>query len=63
MDGVQLALAVRRIVADFRVAFFSGYDELEQHAVEGIDSVPLIAKPFSTSELLRVLTATIAAAR
>ncbi|WP_310569879.1 ATP-binding protein [Gemmatimonas sp.] len=63
MDGVQLALAVRRIVADFPVVFFSGYDELEQHAVEGIDSVPLIAKPFSTSELLRVLTATVAAAR
>ncbi len=63
MDGVQLALAVRRIVADFPVVFFSGYDELEQHAAEGIDRVPLIAKPFSTSELLRVLTATIAAAR
>ncbi len=63
MDGVQLALRIRRVAADFPIVFFSGYDELEQQSVEGIFNVPLIAKPFGTNELLRVLAATLAAVR
>ena len=63
MDGVQLALRIRRVAADFPIVFFSGYDELEQQSVEGISNVPLIAKPFGTNELLRVLAATLAAVR
>jgi len=63
MDGVQLALRIRSIAADFPIVFFSGYDELEQQAEEGIASIPLIAKPFSTADLLRVLASTMAAAR
>ncbi len=63
MDGVQLALRIRHIAVDFPIVFFSGYDELEQHAGEGMGSIPLIAKPFSTAGLLRVLASTLAAAR
>ena len=63
MDGVQLAHHIRRVAADFPIVFFSGYDELEQQALGSIASVPLIAKPFGTSELLSVLTATLASAR
>ncbi len=63
MDGVQLALRIRRVAADFPIVFFSGYDELEQQSVEGISNVPLIAKPFGMNELLRVLAATLAAVR
>ncbi|QJR34406.1 hybrid sensor histidine kinase/response regulator [Gemmatimonas groenlandica] len=63
MDGVQLALRIRRLAPDFPVVFFSGYDELEEHSVEGMGDVPLIAKPFGTDDLLRVMADTLAAAR
>uniref|UniRef100_UPI0035612F3E response regulator n=1 Tax=Gemmatimonas sp. TaxID=1962908 RepID=UPI0035612F3E len=63
MDGVQLALRIRRIAADFPIVFFSGYDEHEQQAGEEMATIPLIAKPFNTADLLRVLASTLAAAR
>lgn len=63
MDGVQLALRIRRVAVDFPIVFFSGYDELEQQSVQGISNIPLIAKPFGMNELLRVLAATLAAVR
>ena len=60
MDGVELARQVRHIANDFPIIFFSGYDELEQHVVDGIANVPLIAKPFSVRELLAALDGALA---
>ncbi|AMW05394.1 hybrid sensor histidine kinase/response regulator [Gemmatimonas phototrophica] len=55
VDGVELARRVRDEIPDFPVVFFSGYDELEQHDVAEVSNVPLLAKPFSSADLLNVL--------
>jgi CheY-like chemotaxis protein len=51
---------VRSVKPDFPVVFFSGYDELEQSDVSELSNVPLVAKPFSLNELLRVLRQAVA---
>jgi CheY-like chemotaxis protein len=55
VDGVELARRVRDEIPDFPIVFFSGYDELEQHDVAEVSNVPLLAKPFSSADLLNVL--------
>ena len=60
VDGVELARRVRSVIPEFPVVFFSGYDELEQSEVSELSNVPLIAKPFSLNELLRVMRQAVA---
>lgn len=55
VGGVELARRVRDEIPDFPIVFFSGYDELEQHDVAEVSNVPLLAKPFSSVDLLNVL--------
>lgn len=55
VDGVDLVRRVRNVTPEFPVLFFSGYDELDQIGAADVANVPLIAKPFSVSDLLNGL--------
>lgn len=63
MDGVQLALAIRRIVADFPIVFLSGFDAIGRDHVVGLGTVPLLAKPCTADALATVLRAAVDAGR
>lgn len=63
MDGMQLATRIRDIVADVPIVFMSGYDELDPSDGEELAGIALVAKPFGTANLLRVLATTLAGAR
>jgi CheY-like chemotaxis protein len=55
LDGVALARRIQEEAPGFPVVFFSGYDELDQHDVAQVTNVPLLPKPFASSELFNVL--------
>lgn len=55
LSGVELVRQVRAIAPAFPVVFFSGYDEIEPDELDAVSNVPLLAKPFSSSDLMAVL--------
>ena len=55
MGGVRLAQSVRAIAPDFPVVFISGYDAPEDHPIEQLASVHMVAKPFASDRLFAAL--------
>jgi two-component system, cell cycle sensor histidine kinase and response regulator CckA len=61
LDGVAMARIICTIDPEFPVVFFSGYDELKEQDVAALSRVPLLAKPFTSSDLLAALRHAVAA--
>jgi CheY-like chemotaxis protein len=58
MDGRELVETIRRTHPDIPVVLMTGRDESSQ--VDGLEDVPVVAKPFDATQLLQVLRSVIA---
>jgi two-component system, cell cycle sensor histidine kinase and response regulator CckA len=59
MDGTELARQLRALAPGFPVVFISGFDAIGHTAVDGLDDVEMIPKPFTGEQLARALQAAV----
>jgi CheY-like chemotaxis protein len=54
-DGIQLALAIRRLIPDQKIVIHTGSRTLRGQILKTLPQVPILQKPYSVRELESVL--------